>query len=66
MRQVINSKGEPVGTFDGEYLFDLQSKPIYRVDGDEVYTTGTNCKYMGTFEEETFYEPNGSIAFTLL
>jgi hypothetical protein len=65
MQQVSNSKGESVGTFDGEYIYDHQSNAIYRIDGDEVYTAGTNSKYIGTFENGTFYELNGNIAFTL-
>jgi len=38
-KQVYDAKGNHTGTFDGEYVYDLSGKILYRVDNDEVYNT---------------------------
>ncbi|MCP4989225.1 MAG: hypothetical protein GY928_25155 [Colwellia sp.] len=65
MSNIVNSSGVTWGSFDGEYLRNLEGKAIYRVDGDEVYTTDIPCKFIGNFNGSQFIELNGSIAFTV-
>ena len=45
-KQVYDAKGNHTGTFDGEYVYDLSGKILYRVDNDEVYNTIVPCKYL--------------------
>ena len=62
-KQAFDSKGNHIGTFDGEYLYDSSGKMSLRVDEDEVYTTNIPCSYVGTFEENEAVALDGNLLF---
>lgn len=62
-KQAFDSKGSHIGTFDGEYLYDLNGKMSLRVDDDEVYTTNIPCSYVGAFEENEAISLDGKVLF---
>ncbi|CAI3927254.1 MAG: hypothetical protein Altm2KO_19920 [Alteromonas macleodii] len=62
-KQVYDAKGNHTGTFDGEYVYDLSGKILYRVDNDEVYNTIVPCKYLGSYENGQATKIDGSSLF---
>jgi hypothetical protein len=63
--QIYDKSGVLKGTFDGEYLYDLEDKMFLRVDGDEVYTMDIPCKYIGVFEQNIITQLDGTLAYTI-
>jgi hypothetical protein len=63
--QIYDKSGVLKGTFDGEYLYDLEDKMFLRVDGDEVYTMNIPCKYIGVFEQNIITQLDGTLAYTI-
>jgi hypothetical protein len=63
--QIYDKSGVLKGTFDGEYLYDLEGKIFLRVDGDEVYTMDIPCKYVGVFEQNIITQLDGTLAYTI-
>jgi hypothetical protein len=63
--QIYDKSGVFKGTFDGEYLYDLEGKMFLRVDGDEVYTMDIPCKYVGVFEQNIITQLDGTLAYTI-
>lgn len=61
--QAYDAKGAHIGMFDGEYLYDHKGNMELRVDGEEVYTLDTPCKYIANFENGTATSLDGSILF---
>ncbi|MGM5532522.1 hypothetical protein ACP3UV_22305 [Mixta calida] len=64
-----------VKSFDGgRYFIDCDeyirtvagAKPIYRLDGDELYTYGNNAKLMGYLEGNQVIGLDGNVFLTIL
>ncbi|MBN49710.1 MAG: hypothetical protein CMN85_09220 [Spongiibacteraceae bacterium] len=62
---VIAPNGSQVGMIDGdEYIRDGLNL-IYRIDGDEVYTAGSNAQLSGYLTDRTAHDLSGNILFTI-
>lgn len=64
-KQAYDVNGSHIGTFDGEFLYNMSGKIELRVDGDEVYTTETPCKYIGVYEGNEARKLDGSVLFRI-
>ena len=64
-KQVYDSKGIHIGTFDGEFINDFSGKTILRVDGDEAYTIEVPCKYIGIYEGGDILKLDSSLLFRI-
>jgi hypothetical protein len=62
-KQAYDANGSHIGTFDGEFLYNMSGKIALRVDGDEVYTTEIPCKYIGAYENNEVRKLDGSLIF---
>lgn len=62
-KQAYDSNGKHIGTFDGEYFYNLSGEMLLRVEGDEVYSFNTPCEYLGSFNGNEAEEPDGSLIF---
>jgi hypothetical protein len=62
-KQAYDDNGFNIGTFDGEFLYDISGKMKLRVDGDEIYTLEIPCKYIGVYEANEARKLDGSILF---
>lgn len=62
-KQAYDASGSHIGTFDGEFLYNLSGKITLRVDGEEVYTTEIPCKYIGVYENNEAIKLDGSQLF---
>lgn len=62
-KQAYDSNGDHIGSFDGEFVLSNSGKLLFRVDGDEIYTTEIPCKYVGIYANDEAHKLNGSILF---
>ncbi|MBT1120206.1 hypothetical protein [Stutzerimonas nitrititolerans] len=62
-KQAYDASGSRIGTFDGEFLYNMSGNMALRVDGDEVYTTEIPCKYIGVYENNEARTLDGSLLF---
>lgn len=62
-KQAYHANGSHIGTFDGEFLYNMSGKITPRVDGDEVYTTDIPYKYIGVYENNEARKLDGAILF---
>jgi len=62
-KQAYDANGSHIGTFDGEFLYNMIGKIALRVDGDEVYTTDIPCKYIGLYENSEARKLDGALLF---
>jgi hypothetical protein len=62
-KQAYDANGSHIGTFDGEFLYNMSGKIALRVDGDEVYTTEIPNKYIGVYENNEARKLDGSLLF---
>lgn len=62
-KQAYDANGSHIGTFDGEFLYNMSGKIALRVDGDEVYTTDIPCKHIGIYESNEARKPDGALLF---
>ena len=62
-KQVYDARGNHIGTFDGEYVYNFSSQILYRIDEDEVYNTIAPCKYLGSYENGQATKIDGSSLF---
>lgn len=62
-KQAYDASGRCIGTFDGEFLYNMSGNMALRVDGDEVYTTEIPCKYIGVYENNEARTLDGSLLF---
>lgn len=54
-----------MGTFDGEYVYNLSGQMVLRVDDDEIYNMEMPSKYLGVFEGSQATDLKGDILFRL-
>lgn len=62
-KQAYDANGVNIGTFDGEFLYNISGKMTLRVDGDEIYTLEIPCKYIGVYEGSEARKLDGSLLF---
>jgi len=64
-KQVYNFEEAHIGTFDGEYIYNLSGETILRIDGDEVYTLEIPTKLIGIVEKNNVIRLDGSLLFSM-
>lgn len=63
--RVIGPAGEEIGMIDHDEFVRRGTEFLYRVDGDEVYSAGTNAKLLGFIDGGVARTPNGQVLFSI-
>ena len=54
---VVNASGAPVGRVDGDEFIRQGANLLYRIDGNEIYTVGSNAQLVANIDGETARSP---------
>lgn len=63
--EVLSNTGEKYFIDSDEFIRKVEnSAPEFRIGDDEVYTAGSNAKFIGYLQEEKIISPQGEVLFT--